>query len=567
MTKKNADKSSSTKHAPPILETPPDHRLDALFRISQILAVSTAQPEALREVLNVMDHALGMRRGTIMLLNHDGSELMTEVAHSLSGRPLRSGRYRVDEGVVGRVVTTGAAAVIPRISQEPEFLDRVHQRRRKRPNEEVSFLCVPISIGREVIGSLSTDRRYDEAAVLSEYAQTLSIIAGMIANDVRSRRNAAIERKALESENLRLREELEDRFRPENIIGNSGAMREVYRAIHQVAGSDTTVLIRGESGTGKELVAHAIHYASPRHTGPFVKVNCAALSETLLESELFGHEKGAFTGALQTRKGRIEDADGGTLFLDEIGDFSPATQVKLLRVLQEREFQRVGSNTTIPVNVRILVATHRDLEQAVARAEFRRDLYYRVNVFPLFLPPLRERRDDILLLADAFIERYSQRTGKDIRRITTPAINMMVAYHWPGNVRELENCIERAVLLSTDGVIHAHHLPPSLQTSDGSDTAGEGTLQERLDLFERDLIVDAMKRSGGNISAAARDLGTTTRILGYRMKQLSLDYRRYRRSKLGVSDKPPLPETSEDSQPSSSLRYLAWESDGRTKSR
>ena len=306
-------------------------------------------------------------------------------------------------------------------------------------------------------------------------------------------------------------------------------MREVYSQIHQVAASDTTVLIRGESGTGKELVAHAVHYSSPRAAGAFLKVNCAALSENLLESELFGHEKGAFTGAIATRKGRIEEADGGTLFLDEIGDFSPATQVKLLRVLQERTFERVGSNRVQKVNVRIVAATNRDLEAAVENGAFRQDLYYRVNVFPIFLPPLRERKDDILLLADFFVERYARKMGKDVRRISTPAINMMVAYHWPGNVRELENSIERAVLLSSDGVIHGHHLPPSLQTSDYSDTAGEGTLEERVAVFERDIIVDALKRSNGSMSAAAKDLGTTPRIIRYKTAQLGIDYRRFRR--------------------------------------
>jgi Nif-specific regulatory protein len=261
-----------------------------------------------------------------------------------------------------------------------------------------------------------------------------------------------------------------------------------------------------------------------------VKVNCAALSEGLLESELFGHEKGAFTGATQARRGRLEEADGGTLFLDEIGDFSPPTQVKLLRFLQEREFERVGSSRVQRANVRVITATNRDLEQALDEGSFRQDLYYRVNVFPIHLPPLRDRKGDILLLADHFVERYAERMGRDVRRISTPAINMMVAYHWPGNVRELENCIERAVLLSSDGVIHSHHLPPSLQTSEASDTVGTGTLAERVALFERDIIVDALKRTDGNMAAAARDLGTTPRILRYRVKNLGIDYRRYRPS-------------------------------------
>jgi len=500
--------------------------LEALYAISRILSGGARQRQMLAEVLDVLHDRLGMTRGTIALLSPDASELLIEVAHNLSDRQFRQIRFRKGEGIIGRVVQTGKPAIVPKVSQEPQFADKLH-RRRLAGKDEISFICVPIAIGNEVVGTLSADRVFDASAPLEEDVRLLSIVASMIANDVKARRTLAAEREALEQENLRLRSELEDKFRPENIIGNSGAMREVYRAIHQVAGSDTTVLIRGESGTGKELVAHATHYSSPRSAGPFIKVNCAALSESLLESELFGHEKGAFTGAIQTRTGRIEEAEGGTLFLDEIGDFSPATQVKLLRVLQEKEFERVGSNKTRQANVRILCATSRDLEQAVEADEFRQDLYYRVNVFPILLPPLRERKDDILLLADFFVERHNKRMNKDVRRISTPAINMMVAYHWPGNVRELENCIERAVLLSTDGVIHGHHLPPTLQTSDASDTIGEGSLQERVNLFERDIIVDALKRSGGNMAEAARDLNTTGRILRYKVKLLAIDSKRY----------------------------------------
>jgi Nif-specific regulatory protein len=504
-----------------------DHELSALYKISQILATRSRQRQILAEVLDVLNNDLGMNRGTIMLLSPDGAELMIEVAHNLSEAQRRAVRYRTGEGITGRVVQTGKPAVVPKVSQEPMFLDRLHKRRRIS-KDEISFICVPIAIGSEVVGALSADRVFDQTASLEEDVRLLSIVASMIAYDVKSRRAVAEERHALEQENLRLRTELEDRFRPENIVGNSSAMRDLYQAMHQVAPSDTTVLIRGESGTGKELVAHAIHYSSARAKGSFIKVNCAALSENLLESELFGHEKGAFTGAIQMRKGRIEEADGGTLFLDEIGDFSPATQVKLLRVLQEREFERVGSNRSQKVNVRILCATNRDLEQAVEEGRFRQDLYYRINVFPVFIPPLRDRKDDILLLADYFVEKYARKMSKDVRRITTPAINMMVAYHWPGNVRELENCIERAVLLSTDGVIHGHHLPPTLQTSDASDTVGVGTMKERVNLFERDVIVDALKRSSGNVNAAARDLGATVRILGYKLKQLGIDYRKFR---------------------------------------
>jgi Nif-specific regulatory protein len=504
-------------------------QLQTLYTISNILSCGKEQKEALSEVLSVLDNKLGMHRGTITLLAPDGKEIIIEIAYDLSAKQSQKVRYRMGEGVTGKVVETRQAMIVPKVSEEPLFLNRFERWNITR--EEISFICAPITIGREVIGTISVDMVYNRAEPLEEDMRILRIVASMIANDVGVRREAAIRRKELEDENLRLRQELEDRFKPENIIGNSSSMRDVYRHIYQVAGSETTVLIRGESGTGKELVAHAVHYSSPRDKGAFIRVNCAALNENLLESELFGHEKGAFTGAIQSRKGRIEEAQNGTLFLDEIGDFSPATQVKLLRVLQERQFERVGSNRTLKTNARIIAATNRNLENAVEQGAFRNDLYYRINVFPVFLPPLRERKDDILLLADHFVELYSRKMNKDIRRISTTAINMMTAYHWPGNVRELENCVERAVLLSTDGVIHAHHLPPTLQTSDASDTIGTGSLSERIDLFERDLIVDALKRCNGNLAATARDLSSTPRIIRYKVKEFGIDYKKYRRKR------------------------------------
>ena len=504
-------------------------QLKALYKVSQILAAGTRQKQALTEVLDTLDNQFGLNRGTITLLAPDGDKVTIEAAHNLSQKQSRRITYRVGEGVTGKVMQTGKEMIIPQVSKEPLFLNRFE--RWNVTKEDLSFICVPISIDNDVIGTISVDRPFEENASLDEEMRILSIVASMIANDLRARREAAIGRQQLEDENLRLRHELEGKFHPENIIGNSNAMRDVYHQIHQVADSDTIVLIRGESGTGKELVAHAIHFSSSRSNGPFIKINCAALNENLLESELFGHEKGAFTGAIQTRKGRLEEANNGTILLDEIGDFSSATQVKLLRVLQERKFERVGSNRTLKTNARIITATNRDLEKAVDEETFRQDLYYRINVFPIFLPPLRERKDDILLLADFFVEQYSKKMGKDVRRISTPAINMMVSYHWPGNVRELENCIERAVLLSSDGVIHGHHLPPTLQTSDASDTIGTGSLKERIDLFERDLIIDALKRCNGNLTAAARDLKTTARIIGYKVKELGIDYDRYRTKK------------------------------------
>jgi Nif-specific regulatory protein len=305
-------------------------------------------------------------------------------------------------------------------------------------------------------------------------------------------------------------------------------MRKVYEQIAQVATSNTTVLVRGESGTGKELIANALHYNSPRAKQPLLKVSCAALPDSLIEAELFGHEKGAFTGATARKKGRFELADGGTLFLDEIGDINLSTQVKLLRVLQEKEFERLGGTATIKSNVRLIAATNADLEKAIAAGTFREDLHYRLNVFTIFVPPLRERKPDILLLADTFLEKYSIEHRKTIKRISTPAIDMLMAYHWPGNVRELENSIERAVLVCDENVIHAHHLPPSLQTGEQSGTTTRVTLAEAVASYEKDLIQDALKTTRGNRVQAAQLLDSTERIVSYKVKKYRIDCRRFR---------------------------------------
>jgi len=305
-------------------------------------------------------------------------------------------------------------------------------------------------------------------------------------------------------------------------------MRQVYEHIAQVAHTNTTVLVRGESGTGKELIAHAIHYNSPRAQKPFIKVNCAALPETLIESELFGYEKGAFTGADALKKGRFELAQGGTLFLDEIGEMNVSTQVKLLRVLQEKEFERLGGTGTVRVNVRLIAGTNKDLEKAMAQGKFREDLYYRLNVFAIFVPPLRERKSDLLLLADHFLQKYAREHKKDIRRISTPAIDMLTAYHWPGNVRELENVIERAVLVCDTHVVHGHHLPPTLQTAQASGTVTTLSLSEAIAAYEKDIVLDALKTTRGNRAKAARLLSTTERIINYKVRKYGIDGKRFR---------------------------------------
>jgi len=503
------------------------HELRLLFEISQLLGRSMDLRDLVGPMLKSIAQHMGMVRGTLTLLNRETGEIFIEEAFGLSATEQERGRYKVGEGITGKVVQTGHPAVVPRISHDPLFLDRTGARKRLR-KEDISFICVPIKIENEVIGALSVDRLFSEAVSLDEDVRLLTIIAAMIAQAVRLRQSAEEERERLLAENARLQGELQERFRPSSIIGNSRAMQSVYDLIAQVSKSNTTVLLRGESGTGKELVAEAIHYNSFRANKPLIKVNCAALPETVIESELFGHEKGAFTGAVATRKGRFELAHGGTIFLDEIGDLTPTTQIKLLRVLQEKEFERVGGTETTKTDVRVVTATNRSLEELIEEGKFRQDLYYRLNVFPIHIPPLRERKTDIPLLADHFVERYSQANHKDVRRISTPAIDMLMSYHWPGNVRELENCIERAVILTNDDVIHSHHLPPTLQTAEASGTVLSGTLPATLDRVERELILDALKTARGNAARAARALGITERLMGLRLHKHGIDYRRFR---------------------------------------
>ncbi|AFG38052.1 nif-specific transcriptional activator NifA [Spirochaeta africana] len=500
--------------------------LSLLFQISQILDQSIDIKQVINPVLRAVADNMSILRGTITLLDRNSGEIFTEAALGLSQSQQERGRYKLGEGITGKVVQTGQPLVIPRISEDPRFLNRTGAR--KHDPEQISFICVPIKIGNETIGAFSVDLQYTSETALEKQVRMLSIVSSLIAQAVKIRHAILEERNQLLEENSRLQQELKEKYQPSNLIGKSKVMQDVYEMIAQVSKSDATVLIRGESGTGKELIAQAIHYNSLRNGKPLIKVNCAALPDNIIESELFGHEKGAFTGAISTRKGRFESAQGGTIFLDEIGDLAPPIQVKLLRVLQEREFERVGGNETIRANVRVIAATNRNLEQLLEEGTFREDLYYRLNVFPIHIPPLRERRSDILLLADHFIEKYASSNMKIVRRISTPAIELLANYHWPGNVRELENVIERAVLLSVDEVLHPHHLPPSLQSAESSNTNLHSTLEEALENLEKDLILDSLKTTKGNMARAARILGITERIMGLRVKKYGIDSRQFR---------------------------------------
>jgi Nif-specific regulatory protein len=502
--------------------------LSCLYEITQAISARGSLKNGLQKILSILAQRMGMKRGTITILNPETQELQIEIAHGLTAEARRRGRYKLGEGITGRVVENGEPAVVPQVSQEPLFLNRTRSRGDLK-KQDISFICVPIKIAHQTIGALSVDRLYHEDIHLDNDLQLLTIICSVIAQAVNNLMRIDQEKQQLKDENLKLREELQTKYDIGNIIGNSNKMRQVFEMIQRVAVSNATVLIRGESGTGKELVASAIHYNSKRSHKPFVRVNCAALPETLVESELFGHEKGAFTGATQAKMGRFELAQRGTIFLDEIGDLSQGVQLKLLRVIQGKEFERVGGVKSMEVDVRIIAATHRDLEGALTAGTFREDLYYRLNVFPIYLPPLRERQTDILLLAEYFLQKFSKENNKVIKRISSPAMDLLMQYHWPGNVREMENVIERAVLICDEDTIRSIHLPPNLQfLQDRSAGIKCLSLSSAVENLEKEMIIEALRSNRGNQSQAAEYLDTSLRILGYKIKQYDLNPRQYR---------------------------------------
>ena len=498
-----------------------------LYEISKALNEHLDLRKSLYKVLDILSNSMDMVRGTISILDPLTNEINIMVAHSLSKHAMEKVKYKVGEGITGRVIQSGKAVVVPKISEEPLFLNRTASRKSKH-DKELSFICVPVKKGNQVIGALSVDRPFEASYNLKDGQKLMSVVATMVARHVINLETIRLENEKLRNENRRLRDELENKYRITDIVGNSNKMREVYQMISQVSKSNATVLVRGESGTGKELVANSIHYNSLRAKNAIVKVNCAALPANLIESELFGHEKGAFTGAIRKKLGKFELAHKGTIFLDEIGSIGLDVQANLLRILQEKEFERVGGQQTLKTDVRIIAATNKNLEDAVEDETFRGDLYYRLNVFPIYMPPLRERKTDILLLADYFLEKYAKENDKDIRRLSTPAIDMLMDYHWPGNVRELENCIERAVLLCDGGVIHSYHLPPTLQTGTESDTLPDVSLEDAVASLEKEMIIDALKNTRGNISVAAKVLKTTVRKFSYKAGKYDVNYRNYR---------------------------------------
>ena len=503
--------------------------LIALTEISEVISSTLDLETVLQKILDTLHLHLGMERGTIALLDSETSEVAIQVACGLDLREIKRGRYKIGEGITGKVVAAGEPIVVPNVDKEPLFLNRT-QSRDAVTKSNISFICVPIKLNDKAIGALSVDRLFKEEDSFDEDVRVLTIISSMVAQAVRIHELVKKEKESLTTENQRLKTELKKKFHPVNIIGESKRMVDVYSSIDLVSTTKATVMLRGESGTGKELVAKAIHYHSDRSDKPFIKISCAALPETLLESELFGYEKGAFTGAGGMKKGRFELAHTGTLFLDEIGDISPATQVKLLRILQEKEFERLGGVETIRTDVRFIVATNKNLEEEVRQGKFREDLYYRLNVISVFMPALRERKEDLPLLIQHFLGKANQENNKKIKRISDEAWEYIMNYSWPGNVRELENAVERAVIMCQTDVIGREHFPFDLQANirpiselSNHHENGITNLPSAVEQLEKRMLVQALEKTGGNKRKAARALGLTERILGYKVKQYGIE--------------------------------------------
>lgn len=516
--------------------------LQALYQISQLIGSALDIRKTLSEVLQILHETLRMERATLVLQEENGEHLAIAASYGLSAEEEKRGIYRPNEGVIGRIFQSAYPFVVPDIHSEPLFLNRTGARA-NLPKGEISFIGVPVMLPEAPVGVLSVDRLFGPEISFEEDIRFLTVVAMLIAQFLRLHKAVSHRQQVLVEENLQLRKELRSRYNQHNIIGQCKRIQDVYNYIDKVAPSRATALLLGESGTGKELVARAIHQASPRAEKPFIKINCAALPENLLESELIGHEKGAFTGAVGVKKGRFELADGGTLFLDEVGELPLPLQAKLLRVLQERMFERLGGTQTIKVDVRVIAATNRSLEECVAQGIFRADLFYRLNVVPVVLPPLRERREDIPLLLDHFLRESNRMNSREVR-LTSPVIQLLCAYHWPGNVRELQNLIERLVIMADNDTIVSRELP-SYITALPEETAwsasscpvpghpeaeaalaGEGSAGEvmhrSLREMEKEELLAALQRHGWVQVRAARELGLTQRQMGYRIKKYGI---------------------------------------------
>ncbi len=524
-----------------------EQELDILEQISQILGGGMELGQVFQRAMALLGDKLNFQRCALVLWDEATDHGRIAAAVGLSREEIQRGRYALGEGITGRVMATGRPQIISDISKDRDFLNRTGSRTVEAGSPAISFLCVPVKEGDRVVGAITVDKPFADEVTLASDARLLKIIAGEISQTIRIHHMVQMEKDELLAENQLLRDNLHSKYRFDNIIGSSPAMMEVLATTAQVAPSRATVLLLGETGVGKELVAKAIHYNSPRRDKPFIRVNCGALSAQLLESELFGHVKGAFTGAIRDKVGRFEAADGGSIFLDEIGTLTHELQVKLLRVLQEREFERVGDHRTVKVDVRVIAATNLDLEEEVHKGTFREDLYYRLNVVTINIPPLRARREDIPRLIDHFLDHFNRDNNRNVRKISREVLNTLLRYPWPGNVRELENAVERSVVLSTGEEFTEDLLPLQIRMfaqQVRGDTAGDSieglagklatqavkefeTEEGRVyDLvvgaLERQLIVEALDHTSGVKTRAADFLGINRNTLNKKVKELNI---------------------------------------------
>ena len=525
-----------------------EHELLILREMAKLLGKSLDPGYAIREALHLLSELVGLNRGRVLLPDPASSLLSIRYAYGLTAAEIARGRFMPGEGITGRAFRTGETAIIQDIDAEPGYLARTVERARL-PNETVAYIALPFMIDGRIAGVLAAHRLRRRERALADDVQLLRLVASWVGQILQINRLVEKKTAALESENRALKSALTRNLGGHGIVGESRALREALQQIEQVSQTDATILLLGDSGTGKELFARALHVASPRRDAPFVRVNCGAIPETLFESELFGYEKGAFTGASERRLGRFEQASGGTIFLDEIGDLPLAMQVKLLRVLQERVIERVGAQREIRVDIRVVAATHQDLQQLVAAGRFRLDLYYRLNIVPVRLPSLRERPEDIPALVRFHLSQVNQAYGRDVS-LAPEAFEVLMRYHWPGNVRQLRNLLERMALLAAHNILSADEvrrvldaetqaaLPASApmgragevpagayapRDTQGSDEA-LGRVRHYRPMQAEDLaqFQAALAASGGNKSRAAQALGLTLRQFNYRLGKLGL---------------------------------------------
>lgn len=496
--------------------------LKVLYEISGIIGQILRLDQALDSILEILSQSLSMERATVTLRDRQTGLLKICASHSLRPEEKKRGIYQPSEGITGLIFRTAQPFFVPDVGKEPLFLNKTQARDIRK--DSIAFIGVPILLHGATIGVLSVDRLFESEVSFEEDIRFLTIVATLIAQFVHLNRQIEKREMNLKSENRSLRAEISEKYNHFFAVGVSPAMQTLNELIRKVAPSKASVLLLGESGTGKTLTARIIHELSSRSRRPFTKVNCAALPDNLIESELFGHEKGAFTGASEAKKGRFEEADGGTIFLDEIGELPSGVQAKLLHFLQEREFERLGSTRTRRVDVRIIAATNADLSAAVAEGTFRPDLYHRLNVFPISIPPLRHRQADIPLLSNYFLEKSAKEYGKNLQ-FAPGSMEVLTTYHWPGNVRELENLIERLAILSEKPLIAPQALPTYLFRKRRENTRSETgePAVSRIEEMERDTILEALEKNGWIQQKAAREVGLTLRQMGYRVKKFGLE--------------------------------------------